>query len=73
MGQEIRSLRKVGGMSLQELGRLAGKSVGHLSQIERGLSHPSISALQAISHALGVQIRGVYEVCHERIRLPVGS
>jgi transcriptional regulator with XRE-family HTH domain len=56
MGQEIRSLRKVRGMSLQELGRLAGKSVGHLSQIERGLSHPSISALQAISHALGVQI-----------------
>ena len=56
IGREIRSLRKVRGMSLQELGRLTEKSVGYLSQIERGLSHPSITALQSISSALGVQI-----------------
>lgn len=56
IGREIRSLRKVRGMSLEELGGLTDKSVGYLSQIERGLSHPSISALQAISSALGVQI-----------------
>jgi transcriptional regulator with XRE-family HTH domain len=56
IGQEIRNLRKVRSMSLEELGRLTDKSVGHLSQIERGLSNPSISVLQAISTALGVQI-----------------
>jgi transcriptional regulator with XRE-family HTH domain len=56
IGREIRSLRKVRGMGLEELSRLTDKSVGHLSQIERGLSHPSITALQAISSALGVQI-----------------
>ena len=56
IGREIRSLRKVRGLGLEELGRLTDKSVGHLSQIERGLSHPSITALQVISTALGVQI-----------------
>jgi len=56
IGREIRSLRKVRGLSLEELGRLTNKSVGHLSQLERGMSHPSITALQAIATALGVQI-----------------
>lgn len=56
IGREIRSLRKVRGMGLEDLSQLTDKSIGHLSQIERGISHPSITALQAISSALGVQI-----------------
>ncbi len=56
IGSEIRSLRKVRALSLEDLARLTNKSVGYLSQIERGLSNPSITALQAISSALGVQI-----------------
>lgn len=56
IGKEIRNLRKVRGLGLQELSNRIGKSIGYLSEIERGLSHPSISTLQSISQALGVQI-----------------
>lgn len=56
LGREIKSLRKARGLSLQKLGDACGKSVGFLSQVERGLSTPSISDLQQIAGALGVQI-----------------
>ncbi|MGY8524768.1 cupin domain-containing protein [Paracidovorax citrulli] len=56
IGEEIKSLRKAKGMSLQELSRGCGKSIGFLSQVERGLSVPSISDLHGIARVLGVQI-----------------
>ena len=56
LGQEIRQLRKVRGMTLQQLALATGKSVGFLSQVERNLTKPSVAALQDISAALGVHI-----------------
>ena len=43
-------------MTLASLALKSGLSVGHLSQIERGLSTPSIKALHGISRALDVNI-----------------
>jgi transcriptional regulator with XRE-family HTH domain len=56
LGSEIRQLRKVRGITLQQLALATGKSVGFLSQIERNLTKPSVAALQDISEALSVHI-----------------
>ncbi|MDJ0779747.1 MAG: XRE family transcriptional regulator [Gammaproteobacteria bacterium] len=56
LGNEIRQLRKVRGMTLQQLALATGRSVGFLSQVERNLTRPSVTALQDISAALGVHI-----------------
>jgi transcriptional regulator with XRE-family HTH domain len=56
LGNEIRQLRKVRGVTLQQLAMATGKSVGYLSQVERNLTKPSVAALQDISEALAVHI-----------------
>ena len=56
VGQEIRFLRKASDVTLTQLSRATGLSQGYLSQIERGISSPSIKALHSISRALGVNI-----------------
>lgn len=56
IGQEIKSLRKAKGLSLQDLSAACGKSIGFLSQVERGISKATISDLHAMALALGVQI-----------------
>jgi transcriptional regulator with XRE-family HTH domain len=56
IGEEIRSLRRVRGMTLAELARITRRSVGYLSQLERGRSEASVGVLQHIAQALGVQV-----------------
>lgn len=56
LGEELRGLRKAHGLTLQVLAKRSGKSVGFLSKIERGLTRPSITALQDIAEALNVPI-----------------
>jgi transcriptional regulator with XRE-family HTH domain len=55
-GSEVRALRKARSLSLNELAGETGLSVGYLSQIERGISSPSLKALGAIARALGVTV-----------------
>jgi len=55
-GQDIRALRKARGMTLSELAACLGRSVGWLSQVERGLSIPSITDLKAFADIFGVSI-----------------
>jgi len=56
LGREIRQLRKVRGLTLQQLAERTGRSLGFLSQVERNLSKPSVAALQDISEALSIHI-----------------
>ena len=56
LGEEIRQLRKVRGITLQQMAEATGKSVGFLSQVERNLTKPSVAALQDISQALEIHI-----------------
>lgn len=56
LGRQIRDLRLAKGMSLTEVADAIDKSVGYLSQCERGQSEVSISTLKAIADVLGVQI-----------------
>ena len=54
LGADVRGLRKSRGLTLSELALRMGRSVGFVSQVERGLSSPSISDLRAIAEALDV-------------------
>jgi transcriptional regulator with XRE-family HTH domain len=56
MGQSVRELRTAKEMTLQELSMVTKLSVGYLSQVERGLSVPSVAALQTIARALDVTV-----------------
>ena len=56
MGKKIRDLRKSSGFSLAELANKINKTSSYLSQIERGLAEPSLSALRQISEALNTPI-----------------
>jgi len=56
LGQQIRDLRKSKGMTISYLAHKIDKSVGYLSQVERGVSTLPIPVLQAISDTLEVQI-----------------
>lgn len=56
VGNDIRSLRKSRGMTLAQLAYAVDRSVGWLSQVERGQTTPSVHDLDAISDLLGVTI-----------------
>lgn len=56
LGKMVRDLRKAKGLTLQQVAEDVGRSVGYLSQVERGASDVSIPTLQSISDLLGVQL-----------------
>lgn len=56
LGRDLRALRKARGLTLNELALRIGRSVGFLSQIERGLSAPSIKDLRTLAKAFEVPV-----------------
>ena len=54
VGRTLRALRKSKRITLSDLAPRVGRSVGFLSQVERGLSDPSIHDLQKLARALSV-------------------
>jgi transcriptional regulator with XRE-family HTH domain len=61
VGDEIRQLRKRQGMTIVELSKRSQQSTGYLSQIERGVSVPSVAAIESIAAALGVRVTWFFE------------
>ena len=58
IGARIRARRLASGLSLQEIARRTGCSIGYLSQVERGLSTASVKFLAALGDAFGVGLAG---------------
>lgn len=56
VGARLRCLRKARGISLQALSGSTGASIGYLSQVERGLSTPTLKLLASAADALGVSL-----------------
>ena len=54
IGLRIRVLRKDRKLSIESLAEQSGLSVGMLSQLERGISTPSVRSLRVLGVALGV-------------------
>lgn len=53
---DIRALRKLRGLTLAEIALKLGRSVGWVSQVERGLSTPSLADMRAFAALFGVPI-----------------
>ncbi len=62
----IRDLRKHKRVTLQALAKQIGRSVGFLSQVERGMSRPTVADLTAIGEALGTPTTYFYSVSKPR-------
>ena len=84
IGADVRALRKAKGVTLQALSAAIGRSVGWMSQVERGTSEPSVRDLGLIAERLGVNISVFFRsaarrpeeqglVLRAEDRVPIGS
>jgi transcriptional regulator with XRE-family HTH domain len=60
VGGRIRDLRRARQMSLETVAARADLSIGFISQIERGLSSPSLRVLATLADVLGVGIAALF-------------
>jgi transcriptional regulator with XRE-family HTH domain len=60
IGATIRNLRRKQGLSLRDLARLTGFSIGFLSLVERGQSSISLTSLHTVGKALGVDMSAFF-------------
>lgn len=56
LGTLLRQRRKAIGMTMKEVAKQAGLTEGFISQIERGISTPSLMTLYNVANALGTSI-----------------
>ena len=56
IGPAIRRMRRMKGLTLDELASQAGISASHLSRLERGQTLPSFQVLSDIAHVLGADV-----------------
>jgi len=61
VGVRLRAFRKGAHLSISELGTKAGVSNGMISQIERGLTNPSLRTLERLHVALSVPLTALLE------------
>lgn len=54
VGSKLRRLRKASAMSIQSLAEQSDRSIGYISQIERGISSPTLRDIAVFTKALGV-------------------
>ena len=60
VGRRIRDLRRISQLSLETVAARTGLSIGYISQIERGLSSPSLRVLATLADVLGVGIAALF-------------
>ncbi|MGE7417706.1 cupin domain-containing protein [Methylobacterium tarhaniae] len=60
VGQRLRTLRQERGLSLKAVAASTGLSIGYLSQVERGLSSPSLRVLTQVADLLGVGLGALF-------------
>lgn len=56
LAHDIRALRKARGLTLAETAMRIGRSIGWLSQVERGISAPSIEDMRRFAELFGVAL-----------------
>ena len=64
IGQRIAALRKLAGMSQEQLAERAGLQRTHVSRIEAGKYAVTLETIQAIAEALGMTV----DIVDERLR-----
>ena len=66
IGRVVRALRHQQGLTVAELAGVTGLSLGMLSKIENGATSPSLTTLQALSHAFSVPVTAFFKGYEER-------
>ena len=66
IGREVRAFRRQQKLTVAELANATGLSIGMLSKIENGITSPSLSTLQALSHALSTPVTSFFRRFEER-------
>lgn len=62
VGGRIRQIRRARSITLAQLAGAAGISIGHLSELERGVTVASVKVVQDISKALGINVGSLFEM-----------
>jgi transcriptional regulator with XRE-family HTH domain len=60
IGRAVRSFRRQKGMTVADLSKQTGLSIGMLSKIENGVTSPSLTTLQTLAHALSVSLTSFF-------------
>lgn len=61
LGAELKAIREKKGYTLKYLSELTGLSIGFISQVERGLTDPSLSSLKKIASSLDVKLKDLFD------------
>lgn len=61
VGRRLRDLRRLRGLSLEAVAARANLSIGFISQVERGLSSPSLRVLATLADVFGVGIAALFD------------
>ncbi|WP_425099912.1 helix-turn-helix domain-containing protein [Tropicibacter sp. S64] len=84
LGADLRAVRRMRGLTLQEMARQMDRSVGWLSQVERDLSEPSITDLRHMAALLDIPVSSLFGrpdtpldeaglIVRQTARRPIGS
>ena len=60
LGQRIKALRNLSGMSQEAFADKCGFARSYMSRVERGGANPSVDALQTLADALGVSLADLF-------------
>ena len=66
IGREVRGFRRQQGLTVADLAQVTGLSIGMLSKIENGITSPSLTTLQVLSHAFSVPVTAFFKSYEER-------
>jgi len=66
IGREVRNFRRQQGLTVADLSQITGLSIGMLSKIENGITSPSLTTLQILSHAFSVPVTAFFKSYEER-------
>lgn len=61
VGRTIREQRRRQGLSIRETAEMAGVTPSHLSQIERGVTNPSLAVLRKVATALSLPLTTFFD------------
>ena len=62
IARKVKQLRTDRGLTLEKLGQMAGCTKAYISQVEKGLSTPSVAMLGRIAEALNVSVTELFRI-----------
>lgn len=65
IGREVKHYRKLHNITVAELAKSTGLSIGMLSKIENGMTSPSLTTLQTLANALSVPLTSFFKSFEE--------